>query len=220
MDQKKCTIMEPPHRERTAWPQPEWSSLSNGESIIHTVAVISSSPNARGLTAMCAKAAAEGVENGGGAALRIDLNQLTLAACIACGNGFGTCRDEGRCQVEDDFQLTQRKLCACDAAIIVTPVYWGEMSESAKCFFDRLRRCEAYKSELSCLHKKPIIAVAAAGGSGNGTLSCLSQMERYIQHLGGICFDTIAVMQRNRSYKMRAISSAAQALLQMLADAQ
>ena len=42
------------------------------------------------------------------------------------------------------------------------------MSESAKVFFDRLKRCDAF-NDNSKIKGKNIICIACAGGSGSGT---------------------------------------------------
>jgi multimeric flavodoxin WrbA len=100
-----------------------------------------------------------------------------------------------------------------DGYILVTPVYWGEMSESAKAFTDRLRRCEASREAgKSILFKKPVIAVAAAGGSGGGMITCLLSMERWIQHVQGRVFDLIPVNRWSRRYKLAAIRAAGRAM--------
>ena len=67
----------------------------------------------------------------------------------------GECRPEHECQVEDDFQALHGRMLQADAYVLVTPVYWGEMSESAKAFADRLRRCEATRGDESGLAGKP-----------------------------------------------------------------
>ena len=110
------------------------------------VYVISSSPNINGLTAACADAAIEGIKAAGSNAVQISLNTLNVNQCHACSNGWGTCQSEHRCQTEDDFQSLHKDLTSAEALVLVTPVYWGEMSESAKAFTDRLRRCEATRS--------------------------------------------------------------------------
>jgi NAD(P)H-dependent FMN reductase len=91
--------------------------------------------------------------------------------------------------------------------VFVTPVYFGEPSESFKAFFDRLRRCEATKKngQKSILADKPTVCVAAAGGSGNGTLSCLTQMDRLVRQLGSTPFDFVPVTQRSREYQLETI---------------
>jgi multimeric flavodoxin WrbA len=114
--------------------------------------------------------------------------------------------------VEDGFQKLHREIVESDALVLVTPVYWGEMSESAKALTDRLRRCEASAGEKSRLTGKPVIAVAAAGGTGNGLVSCLSSMERLLQHVGARRFDMVSVNRWNREYKLRAITESAAAM--------
>ncbi len=172
------------------------------------VLVISSSPNADGLTARCALAAEKGIAEGGGKSEQIVLNQLHIQQCQSCDNGWGTCREQHFCQVEDDFQNLHARVIAADALVLVTPVYWGEMSESAKAFTDRLRRCEASRGEQSGLKDMPILAVAAAGGSGGGMISCLASMERWIQHIRGRVYDLIPVNRWSRPYKLTAIQAA------------
>ena len=105
-----------------------------------------------------------------------------------------------------------------DAYVLVTPVYWGELSESAKALTDRLRRCEATRGDGSSLGGKPVIAVAAAGGSGNGMITCLLSMERWIEHVRARKFDFIPVNRWNRAHKLVAIRSAARAMIQQAAS--
>jgi multimeric flavodoxin WrbA len=178
------------------------------------VIVISSSPNEDGLTAACAAAAVAGVVQAGGQAEEIRLNDLAVGMCQACGNGWGTCLPDHECQVEDDFQALHARACRADAVVLVTPVYWGEMSESAKAFTDRLRRCEATRGEESCLAGKPVLAVAAAGGGGGGMISCLASMERWIHHLHARAFDLLPVNRWSREYKLVAIREAARTMVQ------
>lgn len=178
------------------------------------VIVISSSPNKDGLTAACAAAAVEGVRQAGGNAEEVRLNDLDIGMCEACDNGWGTCLPDHECQVEDDFQALHARVRQADAYVVVSPVYWGGMSESAKAFTDRLRRCEATLRDESHLSGKPLIAVAAAGGSGGGMITCLLSMERWIDHVHARKFDLIPVNRWSREYKLVAIREAAQAMVQ------
>jgi multimeric flavodoxin WrbA len=165
-----------------------------------------------GLTAACARAAVEGAEEAGGRAEEVRLNDLDVGMCEACGNGWGTCLKEHRCQVEDGFQALHARVLRADAYVLVTPVYWHEVSEAGKVFLDRLRRCEATRGDRSGLLGKPVIAVAAAGGSGNGMITCLHSMERWIEHVRARKFDLITVNRWNRPYKLVAIHGAARAM--------
>ncbi len=178
------------------------------------IIVISSSPNKDGLTAACAAAAIAGVRLAGGHAEDVRLNDLKVGMCQACDNGWGTCLKDHWCEVEDDFQALHSRVRQADGLILVTPVYWGEMSESAKAFTDRLRRCEAPRKGESALAGKPVIAVAAAGGSGGGMITCLLSLERWINHVQARVFDLIPVNRWSREYKLITIREAARAMVQ------
>ena len=173
------------------------------------VLIFMSSPNEDGLTAACARAAQEGVELGGGQGELVMLNIQSVGMCQACENGWGTCREEHTCQVEDGFQPLHERVRRADGYIFVTPVYWGDLSESVRAFLDRLRRCEALRGEESCFTGKPVLGVAAAGGSGNGTLSCLTSLERWAQHVKARPFDLLPVRRWSRVYMLNTIRNAA-----------
>ena len=170
--------------------------------------IISSSPNPDGLTAACSGSALAGLLEAGAQAQQLDLCKLTLERCRQCGNGWGSCRDKHTCVIDDHFSLLHEVAARAEGIVIVTPVYWGEVSESAKCAFDRLRRCEASRGEDCALKDKPVIAIAAAGGSGNGVVSCLEQMERLIKHMRAQVTDLIGVTRRSRPYQLETIRAA------------
>jgi len=177
------------------------------------VMILTSSPNIDGLTAACGNAAKTGAEEAGAKVVMINLNQLQIGNCHACGNGWGPCRNEHRCQVNDDFQNLHASMADVDAFVLITPVYWGEMSESAKAFTDRVRRCEALKTQNSFFLDKPVISVASAGGTGNGLTSCLTSMERLFTQVKAEKFDFIGVTQKNKKYKMNTIREASREMV-------
>ena len=177
------------------------------------VMIFTSRPNTDGLTAACGNSAKTGAEEAGAQVVMVNLNRQQIGSCHACGNGWGPCRNEHECQVQDDFQGLHAAMAEIDAFVLVTPVYWGEMSESAKAFFDRVRRCEALKKDKTFFEGKPVIAVAAAGGSGNGLTTCLTSMERLLAHVKGEKFDLIGITQKNRGYKLNTLKEAAQAMV-------
>jgi multimeric flavodoxin WrbA len=176
------------------------------------VIVFASSPNSDGLTQACADAACEGVRAAGVQADLLRINDARVGLCHACAQGWGTCRTEHRCQTSDGFQDMHEATKAADGYIVVSPVYWGELSESAKAFFDRLRRCEATRGEESALAGKPALGVAAAGGGGGGTVSCLDQMNRLFAHLRANVFDLVPITRKSRPYKVDTIRRAAEAM--------
>ena len=171
------------------------------------IMIFTSSPNTDGLTAACGNAAKTGAAEAGAQVVMVNLNRQLISSCHACGNGWGTCRNEHVCQVQDDFQVLHASMADVDAFVLITPVYWGEMSESAKAFSDRVRRCEALKKDNTFIDGKLFIAVAAAGGSGNGITTCLTSMERFLTHVKAEKFDLIGITQKNRAYKLETLKA-------------
>ncbi|MDF2590914.1 MAG: multimeric flavodoxin WrbA [Clostridia bacterium] len=176
------------------------------------IMVITSSPNRDGLTAACGNAARSGIEAAGAEAVIVDLNKMNISSCHACNSGWGPCLDNHNCQIEDDFQGLHMIMAGMDGFVFVSPVYWGDISESARVYFDRLRRCEAWKKDSS-LADKPFIAVAAAGGSGNGVASTLTNVERLLIHLKADRLDFIGITKKNRAYKLDTVEEASKAMV-------
>ncbi len=137
------------------------------------IIAIQSSPNDDGLTAKTAKAVIEGAKTEGASVELVNLNEVIVKPCMACDGGWGQCRREGTCVIDDEFQSLRDKIHAADALVFATPVYWGDLSESAKLFLDRLRRTEV-KSEFKALNGRYALGIASAGGTGNGCVKVLS----------------------------------------------
>lgn len=78
--------------------------------------------------------------------------------------------------MNDDFNEIYITMNEYDGYIFVTPVYFWEMSESAKTFFDRLKRCDVF-NDNSKIKGKKFISIACAGGSGNGTENTLQAFD-------------------------------------------
>ena len=158
----------------------------------------------------------------GAEAAGAEVATLTLAElgrCRVCGNGWGICHDQHRCAFGDDgFDAAQEALRQADCLCLITPVYWGEMAEGLKSFADRLRRCNF--GAQGVLSGKPVLLVASPGGTGNGLLTCLEQMDRFCRHTGGSPFDMIGVNRWNSDYKRATAQAAARAMAQGRANGQ
>ena len=175
--------------------------------------IITASPNTDGLTVACGKAALDGITGAGGVAELFDISNLKLNPCLICGNGWGNCRTAAKCVIEDVFAEVQSKIRDADGIILVTPVYWGQPSERMKYFLDRFRRCEAFNKEGSAAKGKQIDLIAAAGGSGNGTPTCLAEMEMWCRHVGAVPKDRIGVTRFNREPMLKNINDMAARLV-------
>jgi len=175
------------------------------------ILILSGSPKqpGEGLCQSLIHKARLGIEEAGGSALVLEFSALTR--CRVCGGGWGTCLDSHTCAFgEDGFDAAQRAVQEAEGLVLITPVYFGEMSESLKAFTDRLRRCEFQRQAAT--RGKPALLVASAGGSGNGINSCLTQMERFCQHTGIRVFDMVGVNRWNQAYKRESVRQAAGAM--------
>ncbi|HEX3025665.1 MAG TPA: flavodoxin family protein [Clostridia bacterium] len=177
------------------------------------VLIISGTPKKEGLAFSCAEAAKKGVESAGGVCEIIRLCDQKLIRCAMCGDGWGECLEHYTCKYGDDgFSGIQQKIADSDAVVLTSPVYWGDMSEVTKAFFDRFRRCEARKGDDGAMAGKPVLLIASPGGSGAGAISCLEQMERLCHHLRAKVFDYVSVNRWNKDYKLETITRAAEAM--------
>ena len=160
--------------------------------------VVWSSPNTDGLTASAKDQVIKGLMDGDAEVTEIHLNRKHLEHCMACGDGWGTCLSEGRCVIQDDFEDIYRTLVEADGIVWITAVYWWDMTECFKAFFDRLRRCDARTNHH--LAGKKCVLVACAGGTGQGTMECMMQFEHGLMHMGMMVYDRISVVRYNRKY--------------------
>ncbi len=175
------------------------------------VLAIQSSPNEDGLTAKTAKAVLEGAKAEGASVELVNLNEIILKPCMACDGGWGQCRRDGTCIIDDEFQGLRDKIHAADALVFATPVYWGDLSESAKIFLDRLRRTEV-KSDFKALNGKLALGIASAGGTGNGCVKALLHLEDYLRRVGFTAFDFVTVTQVSKGHKLEMLAKAGQRL--------
>ena len=64
----------------------------------------------------------------------VEVNSLDFKCCIGCMK----CRDSGNCILpQDDAHHIGEALQNCDALIVGSPVYWGNINGKLKCLFDR-----------------------------------------------------------------------------------
>jgi multimeric flavodoxin WrbA len=171
--------------------------------------IISGNPKHDGLCHSVMEEVFRGAREGGA-----DVEILTvekLERCHVCGDGWGSCREKHRCVFgADGFNAAQEAVGTADQLCFITPVYWWEMAEGLKSFFDRLRRCEF--GQNGALSGKQALLVASPGGTGNGMLSCLEQMDRFCRHTGAVIFDYIGTNRWNHDYKKSAAYAAARAM--------
>jgi multimeric flavodoxin WrbA len=169
--------------------------------------IITASPNKDGLTAACGESARAGIEGAGGIAELFDISALKLEPCRICKDGWGTCYGAGNCVIDDCFAEIQAKIKESKGVFIITPVYWWQPSERMKYFCDRLRRCESFREGGSWAEGKRFNLIAAAGGSGNGTATCLAELEMWCRHIKAIPHERIGITRYNREEMLKVLEN-------------
>ncbi len=182
------------------------------------ILIFSGSANPEGQTARAVKTICKGISEAGGFYETFFLPKLKLERCRQCDiNGWGDCRYKNRCVIEDDFQMLLEKIKSSDVLVFANPVYFGDLSESLRCFLDRYRRTLFSKitrppapgSPPSFMPSggPPVVGLCYAGGSGNGTISCLAGMEKILQNCGFDIVDMIPIRRQNMELKLPYLES-------------
>ena len=173
------------------------------------VLVISGSRNPEGQTALAAKAFIEGVGDAGEQTEVVFLPPMYIERCRQCENdGWGICRSEGQCIIEDDFASLVEKIKAADAIAFATPVYFSDLSESLRAFLDRLRRTCVNEVGRSGMEGRPVIGICVAGGGGGGAPACTESLDRVLRTCGFDVLDVIPVRRQNLDAKKAILRSA------------
>ncbi len=162
--------------------------------------------DALGKTQSVAEAVLQGIVAAGGAAERCFLPELSIERCRQCeADGWGRCRSEGRCVIEDDLPRLSAQLGAADLAVFCTPVYYGDLSESMRALLDRLRRVANHAPDHLGLKGKPVVGITVAGGSGGGSVTAAVSLERALLTTGFEILDMIPVRIQNLPSKLEVL---------------
>jgi multimeric flavodoxin WrbA len=178
---------------------------------MHAV-IVSGSRNSEGQTARCANAIAGGLSKAGATSEMIFLPTLKIERCRQCNpDGWGICRTEARCIIEDDFAMLVKKLQSADLAVFANPVYFHDLSESLRGFLDRLRRI-SYQQPLPPLKGKAAIGVCCAGAGGGGAPSACFILERVLDWIGFRVVNVIPVKRQNLNARIPMLEMAGERL--------
>jgi multimeric flavodoxin WrbA len=166
--------------------------------------IVSGSRNPQGQTARAAGALAEGLAGAGAECQIIFLPAKRVERCRQCdAAGWGLCRQEGRCVLEDDFAEIVGAIRMADIVVFATPVYFSDLSESLRAFLDRVRRITRIESAKTDLAGKAAVGVCVAGGGGGGAPSCCLNLERILATCGFDVVDVVPVRRQNLDMRIR-----------------
>ena len=161
------------------------------------------SRNPAGQTAKALAALRRGIETAVGEVETVFLPALRIERCRQCDdNGWGLCRKEGRCVIEDDFAWLVDKVRGSDLAVFATPVYYADLSESLRAFLDRLRRTCTHKDGKVGIENKPTVGICVAGGGGGGSSACCVSLEKIMTTCGFVVVDMIPIRRQNLETKL------------------
>ena len=96
--------------------------------------IINGSPRKNGSDAKVAERAAEIAAEYGYESEKVDIYDLRLNGCMACG----ACKKTGRCVQKDGMNDLIAKIKDSDMLLLATPVYYGSETGPMKTFIDRL----------------------------------------------------------------------------------
>ena len=159
-----------------------------------------------GQTAVAAKAFLDGIADAGGESQMAFLPEMDIARCRQCqDSGWGTCRAEGRCCIDDDFAGLVEKIRQADAVVFANPVYFSDLSESLRAFLDRLRRTCTHDAGKEGISGKPAVGICVAGGGGGGAPACLVSLEKIASRCGFDVVDLVPVRRQNTELKLQVL---------------
>lgn len=168
--------------------------------------LICGSRNPEGQTAQAAAALKKGLAEAGASVEVLFLPGLNVERCRQCdSNGWGTCRREGRCVIQDDLSDIVGKLRSADVAVFATPVYYADLSESLRAFTDRLRRTCTHEGGRAGIKGKPAIGLCVAGGGGGGAVACCASLERVLNTCGFDVLEMLPLRRQNLQAKLVAL---------------
>jgi len=173
------------------------------------IVMISGSRNPAGQTATAANGMLEGAGKAGADVESIFLPAVEVERCRQCDdNGWGLCRKEGRCVIEDGLAGIVDKISDADAVVFATPVYFSDLSESLRAFLDRLRRICTHEQGRIGVRGKPAIGICVAGGGGGGAPACCVSLEKVLATSGFDVVDMFPVRRQNLEAKLPRLEQA------------
>lgn len=166
--------------------------------------VVLGSRNPEGQTAQAANALVQGAADAGWESESLFLPQMAVKRCRQCDErGWGLCRSDGRCVIEDDdFTSIVGQIREADAVAFCTPVYFGDLSESMRALTDRLRRITRHEDGKAGITGKRAIGVCVAGGGGGGAPPCTVSLEKTLRTNGFDVVDMVPVRRQNLDLKV------------------
>ena len=101
---------------------------------LNEVLILTGSPHSQGTTAFLADEFCIGAKEAGHEVVRFETAKLDIHPCIGC---YHCRKNDGRCVYDDDMSQIYPHLLTADAVVLVTPLYYFNMTAQLKCTIDR-----------------------------------------------------------------------------------
>jgi multimeric flavodoxin WrbA len=99
----------------------------------HRIVAIYGSPRRRGNTATLLKQSVAGARDAGARVEELVLRDLKLSPCLE----IYSCRQDGECRIQDDFQRVREMVLACGGLMLASPIFYYTVSAHTKILMDR-----------------------------------------------------------------------------------
>ena len=97
------------------------------------ILAIYGSPRRKGNTTLLLDHAVQGASDAGVQVEKIVLRDLKMSPCLE----IYACKETGQCAIQDDFQDVCKKLLACHALMLASPIFFYTVSAHTKILMDR-----------------------------------------------------------------------------------
>jgi len=148
--------------------------------------LVNGSPRPRGNSARLAEVCGAEFDRLGRSWERIDLRSLRIHPCTGCWR----CRDhEARyCAQQDDMAPLYDQVADCKGLLLLSPVYWFNVSAQLKAFIDRLDGLWHWNRDF--LRRKPVGAVLVymdETPEASGAVHAMAALDHLFRYVGADC---------------------------------
>ncbi|MCC9295626.1 flavodoxin family protein [Clostridium sp. WLY-B-L2] len=130
------------------------------------VLVLTGSPHLQGTTSFLADEFCDGAKEAGHEIVRFDTARLDIHPCIACSHCL---KNDGKCVYDDDMSQVYPHLLTAHIVVLVTPLYYFNMSAQLKRTIDRFFSVDSVLLKMS----KKLYLIAAGGVKDNWAMDTL-----------------------------------------------
>ena len=146
--------------------------------------IFNASPRPKGNCAAIASRMEEELAEKGFDVRRVDFRTATIGYCKGCD----ACKrhDEPWCVQKDDMGALLPELDAADCLVMLTPIYWGDITAQAKTFVDRMYAFFAPAKESMTVATKFGKKVAVVTTSGSMPVEAVAEKTQAVINSLGI----------------------------------